>query len=100
MAANLSLDSDLIERALEVSGGRTKKAAMTRARGRLSRGVGENAQSILGASVRKTILSTTRFIAHVRDNRCPRWCIDTGMRRDRDFPLARSLPRSRRLKIE
>jgi hypothetical protein len=31
MATNLSLDSDLIERALEVSGERTKKAAVTRA---------------------------------------------------------------------
>ena len=31
MAANLSLDPDLIERALELSGERTKKAAVTRA---------------------------------------------------------------------
>ena len=31
MATNLSLDSDLIERALAVSGERTKKAAVTRA---------------------------------------------------------------------
>ena len=31
MATNLSLDPDLIERALEVSGERTKKAAITRA---------------------------------------------------------------------
>jgi Bacterial antitoxin of type II TA system, VapB len=31
MATNLSLDSDLIERALEVSGERTKKAVVTRA---------------------------------------------------------------------
>ena len=31
MATNLSLDSDLIERAVEVSGERTKKAAVTRA---------------------------------------------------------------------
>lgn len=31
MATNLSLDSALIERALEVSGERTKKAAVTRA---------------------------------------------------------------------
>ena len=31
MATKLSLDSDLIERALEVSGERTKKAAVTRA---------------------------------------------------------------------
>ena len=31
MAANLSLDPDLIERALEVSGERTKKAAVARA---------------------------------------------------------------------
>lgn len=31
MATNLSLDSDLVERALEVSGERTKKAAVTRA---------------------------------------------------------------------
>jgi hypothetical protein len=31
MATNLSLDPDLIERALEVSGERTKKAAVTRA---------------------------------------------------------------------
>jgi hypothetical protein len=31
MATNLSLDPDLIERALQVSGKRTKKAAVTRA---------------------------------------------------------------------
>ena len=31
MATNLSLDPDLLERALEVSGERTKKAAVTRA---------------------------------------------------------------------
>ena len=31
MATNLSLDLDLIDRALEVSGERTKKAAVTRA---------------------------------------------------------------------
>jgi hypothetical protein len=31
MATNLSLDPDLIERALKVSGERTKKAAVTRA---------------------------------------------------------------------
>ena len=31
MATNLSLDPDLIERALEVSGERTKNAAVTRA---------------------------------------------------------------------
>jgi hypothetical protein len=31
MATNLSLDPDLIKRALEVSGERTKKAAVTRA---------------------------------------------------------------------
>ena len=31
MATNLSLDPDLIERALKVSGERTKKAAFTRA---------------------------------------------------------------------
>jgi hypothetical protein len=31
MATNLSLDPDLIERALQVSGERTKKAAVTRA---------------------------------------------------------------------
>jgi hypothetical protein len=31
MATSLSLDSNLIERALEVSGERTKKAAVTRA---------------------------------------------------------------------
>src|SRR5262245_9734667 len=31
MATNLSLDPDLVERALEVSGERTKKAAVTRA---------------------------------------------------------------------
>jgi len=31
MATNLSLDTDLIERALAVSGERTKKAAVTRA---------------------------------------------------------------------
>ena len=31
MATNLSLDPDLIQRALEVSGERTKKAAVTRA---------------------------------------------------------------------
>jgi hypothetical protein len=31
MATNLSLDADLLERALEVSGERTKKAAVTRA---------------------------------------------------------------------
>jgi len=31
MATNLSIDSELIERALEVSGERTKKAAVTRA---------------------------------------------------------------------
>ena len=31
MATNLSLDPDLINRALEVSGERTKKAAVTRA---------------------------------------------------------------------
>ena len=31
MATNLSLDSDLIERALEMSGERTKKVAVTRA---------------------------------------------------------------------
>ena len=31
MASNLSIDPDLIERALEVSGGRTKKAAVTKA---------------------------------------------------------------------
>ena len=31
MATNLSLDPDLIDRALEVSGERTKKAAVTRA---------------------------------------------------------------------
>ncbi len=31
MATNLSIDPDLIERALEVSGERTKKAAVTRA---------------------------------------------------------------------
>ena len=31
MATNLALDPDLIERALEVSGERTKKAAVTRA---------------------------------------------------------------------
>ena len=31
MATNLSVDPDLIERALEVSGERTKKAAVTRA---------------------------------------------------------------------
>lgn len=31
MATNLSLDPDLIERAVEVSGERTKKAAVTRA---------------------------------------------------------------------
>jgi len=31
MATNLSLDPDLIEQALEVSGERTKKAAVTRA---------------------------------------------------------------------
>jgi hypothetical protein len=31
MATNLSLDPELIERALEVSGERTKKAAVTRA---------------------------------------------------------------------
>ena len=31
MAANLSLDPDLIERALELSGERTKRAAVTRA---------------------------------------------------------------------
>ncbi len=31
MATNLSLDQDLLERALEVSGERTKKAAVTKA---------------------------------------------------------------------
>ena len=31
MATNLSLDPDLLERSLEVSGERTKKAAVTRA---------------------------------------------------------------------
>ena len=31
MATNLSIDPDLIERALEISGERTKKAAVTRA---------------------------------------------------------------------
>ena len=31
MATNLSIDSDLIERVLEVSGERTKKAAVTKA---------------------------------------------------------------------
>ncbi len=31
MATNVALDSELIERALEVSGERTKKAAVTRA---------------------------------------------------------------------
>jgi hypothetical protein len=31
MATNLSIDPDLIERALELSGERTKKAAVTRA---------------------------------------------------------------------
>jgi hypothetical protein len=31
MAANLSIDPDLLERALEVSGERTKKAAVTKA---------------------------------------------------------------------
>ncbi|HMK80632.1 MAG TPA: type II toxin-antitoxin system VapB family antitoxin [Xanthobacteraceae bacterium] len=31
MATNLSIDSDLIKRALEVSGERTKKAAVTKA---------------------------------------------------------------------
>ncbi len=31
MATNLSLDPDMIERAVEVSGERTKKAAVTRA---------------------------------------------------------------------
>jgi hypothetical protein len=31
MGANLSIDPDLVERALEVSGERTKKAAVTRA---------------------------------------------------------------------
>ncbi len=31
MATNLALDSDLIERALKVSGEKTKKAAVTRA---------------------------------------------------------------------
>ncbi len=31
MATNLSIDPDLIEKALEVSGERTKKAAVTRA---------------------------------------------------------------------
>ncbi len=31
MSTNLSLDPDLLERALEVSGERTKKAAVTRA---------------------------------------------------------------------
>ena len=31
MATNLSIDSELIERALEVSGERTKKAAVTKA---------------------------------------------------------------------
>ena len=31
MATNLAIDPDLIERALEVSGERTKKAAVTRA---------------------------------------------------------------------
>jgi Arc/MetJ family transcription regulator len=31
MATNLSIDPDLIERALQVSGERTKKAAVTRA---------------------------------------------------------------------
>lgn len=31
MATNLSIDPDLVERALEVSGERTKKAAVTRA---------------------------------------------------------------------
>lgn len=31
MATNLSLDPDLIERALKISGERTKKAAVTRA---------------------------------------------------------------------
>ena len=31
MAANLSIDPELIERALEVSGERTKKAAVTKA---------------------------------------------------------------------
>ena len=31
MATNLSIDSDLIERALEVSGERTKKAVVTKA---------------------------------------------------------------------
>ncbi len=31
MATNLSLDPDLLERALEVSGERTKKAAVTKA---------------------------------------------------------------------
>jgi len=31
MATNLSLDPDLLERALQVSGERTKKAAVTRA---------------------------------------------------------------------
>jgi hypothetical protein len=31
MATNLSIDPDLIERALEVSGERTKRAAVTRA---------------------------------------------------------------------
>jgi hypothetical protein len=31
MATNLSIDSDLLERALEVSGERTKKAAVTKA---------------------------------------------------------------------
>jgi hypothetical protein len=31
MATNLSIDPDLIDRALEVSGERTKKAAITRA---------------------------------------------------------------------
>jgi hypothetical protein len=31
MATNLSIDPDLLERALEVSGERTKKAAVTRA---------------------------------------------------------------------
>lgn len=31
MATNLSIDTDLLERALEVSGERTKKAAVTKA---------------------------------------------------------------------
>ena len=43
MATNLYLDPDLIDRALEPSGERTKRAAVTRALESSSRGVSKNA---------------------------------------------------------